>query len=416
VTPSLRWLSFLWASVTVSSAASLPQDVYVWQRGWTPPVTNAVISRAPHFGELIALQAEVAWHQNTPSCIKVDLDYAALRQTGKPIGLALRIGVFFGTFATKDSRTVYLASLSRELVSEAKAHDLQPVELQLDFDCAESKLDGYCVWLKAVQNAVRPLPVTITALPSWLNQPAFDRLARTADGYVLQVHSFERPTGPDAPFELCNPQAARRAAKRAAAIGRPFRVALPTYGYLVAFDTHDAFLGLSAEGPGRDWPEDAKLREFRANPTDLSLLVREWSTNRPVELSGLIWYRLPVESDVMNWSWPTLQSVMAGHVPASDISVGIRRVQAGLFEIDLVNEGAADAGQRYSIQVYWKDARRIAADGVHGYSIAQTRTNTMDFDPPQRPDLLRAGERRTIGWIRFATDPELEAELHEAHD
>jgi hypothetical protein len=70
---------------------------------------------------------------------------------------------------------------------------LADVATAIDFDCAESKLDGYRVWVEAIQRRVAPLPVTITALPSWLNSRAFQRLAAVATNYVLQVHSVERP-------------------------------------------------------------------------------------------------------------------------------------------------------------------------------------------------------------------------------
>jgi hypothetical protein len=40
----------------------------------------------------------------------------------------------------------------------------------------------------------------------------------------------------------------------------PFRVALPTYGYVLAFDRNDKFIRLSAEGPAKEWPDGAQLR------------------------------------------------------------------------------------------------------------------------------------------------------------
>ena len=64
---------------------------------------------------------------------------------------------------------------------------------------------------------------------------------------MLQVHSLERPKNFDAPFTLCDANAARRAVTWAAKIGVPFRVTLPTYGYLVAFAPGGQFVGLSAE-------------------------------------------------------------------------------------------------------------------------------------------------------------------------
>ena len=55
-----------------------------------------------------------------------------------------------------------------------------------------------------------PTPLVLTALPTWLDSPAFARLIRAADGYVLQVHSWEAPRTPEQPFTLCDPERAKR--------------------------------------------------------------------------------------------------------------------------------------------------------------------------------------------------------------
>jgi len=401
---------------SVSQSAPLRQDAYVWQRAWTDSVTNAVATLAPHFGELIALQAQVSWDQATPTLTKVGLDYSALRATGRPVGLALRVGPFSGPFPTGDPRIEYLVTLSQSLVAEAVANQLQPTEFQLDVDCPDSRLGGYRVWLEAIQKALHPLPVTITALPSWLNQAAFTELVSVADGYVLQVHSFERPRSRETALTLCDPQAARRAVARAAAIGRPFRVALPTYGYLAAFDLEGRFLGLSAEGPARNWPDTAHVVELRADERELSRLMREWGDLRPPELLGVIWYRLPVAGDELNWAWPTLESVMAGDEPEARVCVHVRRVKPGLVEIDLANEGTADSSDRLSATVRWNDSRKIAADGIHGYQMVESMSGVLRFQPLHAGGSLRTGERITIGWIRFDRDPEVKAELHALPD
>lgn len=401
------------AAASPCEAGSLRHDAYVWQRAWTSPVTNAVTSLASNFGELIVLQAEVTWRQGAPRCVRVDLDYEALRASGRPVGLALRIGSFPGPFEPDSPETLYLADLSRALVREARANHLRPTELQLDYDCAESKLNGYRVWLAAIQRAVESIPVSITALPSWLNRSAFKKLASEADGYVLQVHSFERPRSSDGPLTLCDPRLARGAVAKAARIGEPFRVALPTYGYVVAFDAKGALLGLSAEGPARGWPETAKVVEVRANPFELSALVREWANERPRELQGLIWYRLPVAGDVLNWRWPTLATVMAGARPQARVRAYVRNAQPELVEIDLANDGTADAERLPRVTVRWSRGRKVAADGIQGYEDVEDPSGGIDFRPVEIEHRLAAGERKTIGWIRFEEEAEASAECHD---
>src|SRR4029077_10218524 len=125
------------------------------------------------------------------------------------------------------------------------------------------------------------------------------------------VHSLERPRSLNSPFTLCDPAAARRAVERAADFGIPFRVALPTYGYRIAFDAAGRFVGLSAEGPARSWPTGVQEREVRADPIQLAQLTQFWTTNHPPAMRGLIWYRLLITNDILNWRWPTLSAIVA---------------------------------------------------------------------------------------------------------
>jgi len=288
----------------------LRQEVYVWQRVWTPPVREAVTHLATNFDQIVPLKAEISWNDKQPRLVRVALDYSALAKSSQQVGLALRVGPYAGPFTTNDLASRFVIETAEALVAEARTNSLSPSELQIDFDCAESKLGGYRVWVEAIQRRVSPVPVTITALPSWLNAREFRTLARVATNYVLQVHSVDRPRSVDAPFTLCDPLKARRAVERAGRIGLPFRVALPTYGYLLAFSHEGKYLGLSAEGPRPNWPTNAVVREVGANSQELAALVNDWTRSRPAALNGVIWYRLPTSQDRHNWDWAKLRSVM----------------------------------------------------------------------------------------------------------
>jgi hypothetical protein len=114
---------------------------------------------------------------------------------------------------------------------------------------ATSSTPPGALYLKAQDGSREATPLVFTALPTWLDSPAFARLVQSADGYVLQVHSWEAPRAPDQPFTLCDPERAKRAIAKAERFERPFWVALPTYGYRAWFDAQNRLLGLSAEGP-----------------------------------------------------------------------------------------------------------------------------------------------------------------------
>ena len=325
-------------------------EVYVWQRAWSQSVRDSVSHHGTNFAEIVPLKAEISWKDNKPQLTRVSVDYATLAATSRPIGVALRIGPYPGPFAHSsfdrtnglrndfktpiqtnppdavrdtqgESVTDFICNTAASIVTEAQSKHIKLSELQIDFDCAESRLDGYRLWIEAIQNRVAPLPVTITALPSWLDSRAFRRLAAIATNYVLQVHSVARPKNVQAPFTLCDPRAAKRAVERSGRIGVPFRVALPTYGYMMAFDSSGQFLGLSAEGPRPNWPTNSQLREVSSNPIELSTLVREWTASRPEAMQGVIWYRLPVNTDRFNWRWPTLEAIIDGRAPQRKLRV-----------------------------------------------------------------------------------------------
>ena len=405
----------------------LQHQVYVWQRLWNAPVRKAVAGLAGRFNGLVVLGAEVSVRSaergtgsselRVPSSefralqvVRVPLDARTLALAGQPVGLALRIGPYAGPFDGQGPLTRLLGDLALSLVTEARARHLPVSELQLDFDCAERDLDGYRLWVEHIRRRVAPVPVTITALPCWTNRRAFAALAAAADGYVLQVHSLERPAAPDAPMVLCDPVAARRAVERSGRLGRPFRVALPTYGYLVAFDARGRFIGLSAEGPALAWDASVRVRELRADPEAMAGLVRDWTADRPACLQGLIWYRLPTEADALNWRPATLAAVMSGRAPLARMGAEARRPEPGLVEIDLVNSGEADGRFPGVVSARWDGARLLAGDAVQGFELARSDPAHgigLNYPAAGVPRRLPPGERRMIGWLRLSSDAEV---------
>lgn len=395
----------------IHAAQSLPHQVYVWQRAWTPPVGEAVAEHATNFTEMSVLMAEVSWKNQVPQITRADVDFQTLAKVHCAVGLVLRVGPFNGELAANPPAVNFLASLAASLVAEARKNQIEPVELQIDFDCATAKLDDYRAWLAVVQKRLAPLPVTITALPSWLESPAFAWLAAAATNYVLQVHSLTKPENINTPFLLCDPAVAKRAVAKAGEIGVPFRVALPTYTYIVAFNAAGKFIGLSAESPRSDWPEGTQLRKMAADPRVMSSLVQNWNTNRPAVMRGVIWYRLPVVADNLNWRWPTLGAIIAGRELRESFHADARRVEAGLVEISLVNDGELDISSRLAVEARWSDARLVAGDGLGGFEMAEQDVSAAKFQNQSSQFRLPAGEKQIIGWLRMDQDREVQVEV-----
>jgi hypothetical protein len=362
---------------------------------------------------VVVLKGEVTWHESQPRLAEVAVDYHTVTQTTRPVGLALRVGSYSGSFSRTDFAATYLADVAEKVVVEARAAGVTPGELQLDFDCASSRLEGYRTWVEVIRKKIAPVPLVITALPSWLDQAAFKPLVQAADGYVLQVHSLERPRSLEAPFMLCDPATARHAVDRAAVIGVPFRVALPSYGYLVAFDVKGRFIGVSAEGPAKSWPATVRLREARADPLQIAELVREWSSDPPAAMKAILWYRLPVQGDTLNWRWPTFSAILQLRTPRKSVRAESHRVEPGLVEISLVNDGELDISSRLAVETRWRVARLVAGDGLHGFEMTEQAVASARLETGARPYRLPAGEQQVVGWLRLSEDREVQVEMEE---
>ncbi len=389
------------------ASGPLSQEAYVWQRAWTEPVRLSIREQATRLDRLVVLKAEVAFHGSEPRVMRVAVDYATLRGLGRPIGLALRIGPYPGPFSREDAAGRLLSGLAAELVAEARTNGVPLAELQVDFDCAEQKLAGYQCWVEWLRAGVAPTPLVITVLPAWLGQPTFPSLVGAADGFVLQVHSLARPKSPGDAFRLCDPASARRAVERAAKLGRPFRVALPTYGYLAAFDRNGRFIGLSAEGPVPTWPAGVVLRDIHAEPEAMAELIRGWLAERPRELTGVAWYRFPVAGDQRNWRWATLAKVMAGESPRADVRAEARQAESSLVEVELFNRGTAEQKAPMCVTVSWPRGRLVASDGLLAYEAVGATADSIQFQRKAAGPALAPGERRTIGWLRFESETEV---------
>jgi hypothetical protein len=395
----------------------LRQEAYVWQRDWNPAVRAAVARTGgpAGFAGLTLLAAQVDLRPSPPEVKTIAYDAEALRRSGLPVGLAIRIGAFPGRFADRPLAVDSLRRLAVHLLDGARAVGLAPAELQLDYDCPESKLEDYRALLEKLRPRVSPVPLTLTALPAWLDREgAFRNLIAAADGYVLQVHSLAPPPSPSADFVLSRPEEARGWAERAAGFGLPFRVALPTYSYVAAFDPSGRLLGLAAEGAAPLDRQDVRWRLVRSDPAAMASLVRGWTEARPAMLSGVVWYRLPVAGDRLNWSEPTLRAVRTGRPPRLELRAEPRTPEPSspeLVEIHLVNAGEADADRPGEVVLRWSGEPPLAADAVGGYRLQTWPGSARLLAPAQAvPTVLRPGESRVLAWLRFARPTEVRIE------
>jgi hypothetical protein len=388
----------------------LTQDAYIWQREWNPAVRSAILAATNSFNTFCFLAAEVQVYNQQPRVVFVPGAFEDCAGVPNPMAAVIRVGPYPGPFSPTAPLTQLLRQLARSVAEAAATNGLTLTELQVDFDCAQSKLAGYRVWVEILKSAVAPLPVTITVLPCWLGEPDFAPLVEAAGSYVLQVHSLERPRSITQSFLLCDPHAARQAVRQAATYPVPFRVALPTYGYRLHFSEQGSFIGISSE-PGRTTPPP-RTRTVRSDPSTVAGLVYEWSRMPPANMKGLIWYRLPVEGDSLNWSLPMLRTVMQGRVPHAALRTEVVSPSPGLYEVRLVNSGQRDLDLLDDVRVEWSEARCLSADSQEGFLLMEpVFVSPLHFRATASAPVIPAGSSRRVGWIRLDSPKEVTARV-----
>ncbi len=383
------------------ASGDLVQGAYVWQRVWTPAVSEAVSNAPPDLTRLVVLAAQVGWSDTRPVPVRIALDYAALKVAGRPIGLALRVTGRPEPLAADSPEVATLCALARAIVADARSQALNVAEVQVDYDCPERRLGEYAGWITRLRAAVQPVPVRITVLPSWLPHRQCRELLRRVDGCVLQVHWLHNTAGEPQLFDL---EDARAAVTALARLGVTFDVALPTYAYVAARDEAGRALGVSAEGPLPNWPRSARLERIRVEPAAVAALVREWLAQRPPNLVGILWYRLPVAGDFLNWAPATFARVRHGETPAGRALTVLDSHEAALVDVAVTNAGDDDvAVSSLDVAVDLGTNRLAAADGVGGFAAQRVGPAEVRFAPAGdavKLQVLRPGERRVVGWVR----------------
>lgn len=373
----------------------MEHEAYLWQDPGRPEAAAALArARDGKISAIAVLAAEATMRDGN----LVFREIAPL-PSGPDITHVMRLG---------QSTTAHIwTTASRETISRQieRLAAASPREIQIDFDCPARLLTDYCDLLDKLRARAGGVPVAFTALPSWLDAPAFPALARAHPRFVLQVHALDLPARPGDPLVLCDPEVARRAVEKASGFGTPFRVALPTYGSEVLFGGDGKILDVVSEDAARA-PAVAVTGRQRvfADPVAMAGLVRDWTTRRPRGLSGICWYRLPVDGDRRNWSWTTFSEAMAGRASPVVVEIESRAAGPGLRHITLVNPGAAHAALPESFSL---PTGTLAADATRPYHVGGGTTPVFLLDPadPAWP-WLAPGQSLVVGWFRHP-DPDV---------
>ncbi len=377
---------------------------YVWQMQWTASVRTSIREAAPGADRMMVLLGEVNPVNDMLAFTPAQPDWKVLGDAGVPVTLVLRASVGLGPFLVGERRehtATYLQELLNKARQSAREKGTAVAGVQLDYDCPTSKLADYRRLLEALREALPGTDLSITVLPTWLKRWEFGRLVHGLTYYVLQVHSLQTPTTVDEPIVLCDTSQIPGYLRRTASVGVPFYIALPTYGYRVAFDAEGRFKALSAEGPMPTWDPTYQVRLVMTEPAEIVAVVRSVHAAPPRACRGFAWFRLPNSSDELNWTWPTLRAVSEGRVPVTSFQAEIRNPSPGLYEAWLSNSGETRVWNAVAFAVDWTGHRLLAHDVLGGFKgQRQAGSSSMRLVGPAP----RGNEPAMVAWFRTEPD------------
>lgn len=323
----------LWRLGQQPSDISVPDGngFYVWQRHWSDKV-EAVVCAELEAGthDLYVLGGELEYENGL----------ARWRGANVPghVWLHDRItAVFRLPVQALDNPGVSAA----RVISHAGTRGVH--RIQLDVDVPERMIGRYAELVEGIRRrwpvGAGKLRLGATFLPCHLGLKEVRRVLAALDEPVIQLHGIDAPKNRVETWALMKRRTVFRALRAARALDGRFKMALPSYAYVLTFNADGGFRRLYAEGlPDNFDLPPGTVREIAV--PDLDLLHEIFTS--PLRLP-VIWFRLPVRgADRWCLERETLSLLERGERPRATVEFTVRR--GG-------REGTVDLIARYRHQI-----------------------------------------------------------------
>ena len=380
--------SILFASCQSQAPLALEQQVYIWQRQWTPNHTVALAESRQTFSTLRVLAAQDFPKQGW---IHANIDFAALRKDARPVIAVIRLD---GQLHQLNHREI--ADHIQQVIQIWQENGINLHGIEIDHDCASQRLAEYAaLLLQLKQKLPKPLRLSMTALPAWLDSPELGHVLEIVDQSVLQVHAVQRVQlglFDEAKAESWVTAYAKRSQ-------HDFYVALPAYS-----------AGLTADGRVESevrLPNAGSRQELRVDPQVVAKFIQFVQHQRETKLRGFVWFRLPLADDIRAWSWVTLDAVVKQHALKSQFDMRLKpsAETAGLYDLVLTNSGNLDANLPNRIDVQNHDC--VAGDALPPFTLTQQAQQWSFIQSgsttSQNNQRINAAASRSVGWLRCST-------------
>lgn len=381
-------------------AEPMQTGFYVWQRAWTPAVQSA-ITQSQELSDgywLTAGTVNPDW-QSLNTHLE-ESDWKFIKTLHKPITLVYRIHHNPKRWLSNNEYEFMNHLLIQPVMSiihHAREQGINITGLQIDYDCPTSKLSFYTDWMAKLHDDIEGVELSITALPTWMTSRYWKKLVKQTDYYVLQIHSFEIPAQNGQLKPVFDDKNYPNYMQTAHETRHPFFLSLPTYGYRVYFDQDGQYLRISAEGFTPLLQKGYSVKAVMADAESLANVVKSLKDNRPPYCRGVLWFRLPVEADELNWSYEALQAVMQGEIPSLQFHAEIKTINPQLAEIWIHNTGEQHTPNQIALQLEINPDAVLAYDMMSGYQTVDGIQHITGNAPKQDQPILAA-------WIRLKED------------
>ncbi|MBS0462722.1 MAG: DUF3142 domain-containing protein [Proteobacteria bacterium] len=378
----------------VSANPAVGEGVYIWQRMWLPANVTALADSRGVFDELRVLAAQ---DQPGEGWIDARVDLPSLQADGRPVRPVIRLD---GRLASLDAAMI--AGKAQAIVSGWRAAGASVDGVEIDFDCATSRLGDYAKLLTAIKSKLpKGTTLSVTALPAWIGAPALAQVLAQADEAVLQVHAVTDPK--HGLFDA--KQAGDWIARFAAGTDKPFRVALPAYGSALVVDANGRTIGVESEA---GLPVAGARLELFADPSAVAGLVKAIHGKPPANFRGFVWFRMPLAGDRRAWPLATVSAVIQGKPLRADFTPALGDSGNGAFDVSVKNTGNLEAPLPATVAIEGKGCGD--ADALPGYSV--DRAGGKIRFVRQSHASLPATQARPLGWVRCTTLTVADVHVH----
>lgn len=302
--------------------AETKNGFYVWQRAWNEKVDAAVV-RELETGdhELYLLAGEVEYENGSAKWKEAQVP--ASLWTKEKVTAVFRLPI----------KTLDEPKDSAALVIE-KAKKLKVNRLQLDVDVPESKLGKYEELIKEIRGTwpseLETLKLGATFLPCHLSHGDLPSILALLEEPILQLHGIDPPRSRKEKWALMNRRTSLGAIKAARKLDSRFKLALPTYAYVLSFNKDGSFRRLFAEGLSEAYRQ-ANSDSLEIAAPDLELLKEILSAP---DSPKVLWFRLPIEG-LDRWALEkeTILELERGNLPKPSLDIELVCVGPKLVDI-----------------------------------------------------------------------------------